>query len=152
MPLDPTQFVEERIIAMRSSLSLILAGALALTSGMASAAADRDPEAQIARATAGRIAGTPVDCIYLRDIRSSRIIPGTAIIYEVNGGTIHVNRPPAGAVGLRSGDTLVTDTHSSQLCSVDIVRLYDTSARMQTGSIGLGSFVPYPKPAKSAGY
>lgn len=150
MPLDSTQFVEERTNAMRTSLSLMLAGALMLTSGVASAAADRNPEAQIARATAGRISGKPVDCILLRDIRSSRIIPGTAIIYETNNGTIYVNRPPAGAFGLRSGDVLVTDTHSSQLCSVDIVRLYDTSSRMQTGSVGLGPFIPYTKPAKTA--
>jgi hypothetical protein len=43
---------------------------------------------------------------------------------------------------------LVTDTHSSQLCSIDIVRLYDPMARMQTGFVGLGDFVPYSKPRK----
>lgn len=133
------------------TISLLLASALAATSQMAGAAADRSPEAQIARATAGRIAGKPVDCIVQRDIRSSRIINGTAIVYETTNGTIYVNRPPAGAMALRDGAVLVTDTHSSRLCSVDIVHLYDTSSRMRTGSVGLGPFVPYTKPAKTPG-
>lgn len=137
---------------MRTSLTLMLASTLMMTPGLASAAKDRSPDAQIARATAGRIAGTPVDCIFLRDIRSSKIISRTAIIYEANNGTIYVNRPPAGASQLRDGDVIVTDTHSSRLCSIDTVRLYSTSARMQTGAVGLGPFIPYTKPARNAGH
>lgn len=127
---------------MRLSSSLFAA---VLVAGSAHAA-DRSPEAELARAVEGRVAGPPVDCIEQRDIRSSRIIDRTAIVYEVSGQTRYVNRPESGASSLRSGITLVTDTHSSRLCSVDIVRLYDTTAGMQMGSIGLGKFVPYRKP------
>ena len=60
-----------------------------------------------------------------------------------SGGTIYVNKPEGGASSLDKFDVLVTDTHSPQLCDIDVVRLYDTAARMQTGFVNLGEFVPY---------
>ncbi len=135
---------------MPNPLPLLLCGAILATAGIAHAAADRSPEAQLARATEGRVAGQPVDCLNLRDIRSTRIINRTAIIYDTGGGKIYVNTPRSGASSLRDGDILLTDTHSPQLCSIDIVRLYDNSAKMQTGSVGLGQFVPYTRADRGA--
>lgn len=129
-------------------LASIFPVALLLATGSAQAATDRSPEAELARAVEGRVAGKPVDCINLRDIRSSRIIDRSAIVYEVSGGTKYVNRPTSGAPSMRSGLTLVTDTHSSRLCSIDVVRLYDSTSRMELGSVGLGKFVPYSKPPR----
>ena len=115
----------------------------------APAAAERaTPEMRLAKALEGRVAGEPVDCLNLRDIRSSRIIDRTAIVYETSGGTLYVNRPEAGAESLDRWDTLVTDTHSSRLCDVDVVKLYDTSAGIQTGFVFLGDFVPYRRPGR----
>lgn len=108
------------------------------------AAAERDPEAQLAKAVAGRIAGEPVRCIRLRDIRSTQIIDRTAIVYTV-GSTVYVNSP-AGAAFLRRDAVLVTDTHSSELCDIDTVKLLDPGTRMLLGSVGLSTFVPYTKP------
>jgi hypothetical protein len=56
-----------------------------------------------------------------------------------------VNRPRGGRESLDGWDTLVTKLHSSQLCSIDVVDLYDSSSRMQTGFVFLGEFVPYRK-------
>jgi hypothetical protein len=39
----------------------------------------------------------------------------------------------------------VTKTYGSQLCSIDVVSLYDSASRMQTGIVFLGEFVPYRK-------
>jgi hypothetical protein len=130
---------------MRRALSLLLAG-LAIAAAPAAAAKPATGEARLARAIEGRIAGEPTDCIDLRDIRSSRIIADTAIVYEGPGNVLWVNRPRSGASSLDSWDVLVTNTHSSRLCSIDVVRLYDTAARMQTGFVFLGDFVPYRKP------
>jgi len=124
----------------------LLAGALMLTGGAAQAATDKTPDAKLSRVLEGRVAGKPVDCLNLRDIRSSQIIDGTAIVYETSGGTLYVNQPKSGASSLRSGKVLVTDTRSSQLCSIDTVKLYDSGSRMQAGWVGLGAFVPYAKP------
>lgn len=142
---------------MKKTLSLLLAGAVLATGGIAQAGeaghvghhasvpANPKGEARIARIIQGRTAGAPVDCITQQQISSSEIIDRTAIVYRMNNGTIYVNRPPSGASFLRSGTVLVTDTRSTQLCGIDIVRLYDNSSRMQAGSVGLGKFVPYPR-------
>lgn len=126
----------------------LLAGAL-LSISAATAAKPPSPEEQLARITAGRAAGAPVNCIYLRDISSSEIITRMAIVYRLNNGTIMVNRPDSGANFLNRGDVLVTDTHSPQLCSIDIVRLVDAGAHMPSGSVGLGKFVPYRRPLRT---
>lgn len=131
---------------MRTSLLLLLVSTLLIPAG-AQAAKDRSPEAELARMTAGRVAGPPVDCIYQRDIQSSRIISRTAIVYTMNNGTIYVNRPKSGASSLGSSDVMVTDTHSPQLCSIDIVNLVNSAVHMRKGAIGLDKFVPYPRPA-----
>jgi len=130
-------------------ISIMLLGATLFAAAMPASAAPRDGEAELAKAIAGRSAGAPVNCIFLRDIRSSRIIDRTAIVYEMNNGLIYVNRPKSGASSLDWNDVMVTDTHSSQLCSIDTVKLYDTGVRMPTGWVGLGDFVPYPRPPKS---
>jgi hypothetical protein len=125
---------------MRSLISLAF-GALLLSTS-AAAAPRLQPEQQLARAIEGRVAGEPVNCINLRNVRSTKIIDRTAIVYEA-GNTVYVNRPRNGARSLDQWDVLVTKTHSSQLCSIDVVQLYDTGSRMQTGFVFLGDFVPY---------
>lgn len=137
---------------MRPAL-LMLAGAalLALAPAHAQTAKpDRAARAaaELAKMIDGRTAGDPVDCLNLRDIRSARIIDRTAIVYETNNGTLYVNTPEAGARSLDKWDILVTDTHSTQLCDIDIVRLVDSSSRFYSGFVSLGEFVPYRK-AKS---
>lgn len=115
----------------------LLAGALLIAGGAAHAASEQADKSA---------AAAPVDCLRLNDIRSTRIIDRTAILYETRGGKLYVNRPRSGQQWLNKWDVLVTDTHSSHLCSIDIVRLYDPISRMQTGFVGLGQFVPYARP------
>lgn len=130
-------------------VSALIAGALVLGGATAHAAPDRSPEAKMARALEGRVAGEPVNCIYLRDIQSSQIIDKTAIVYEGPRGIVYVNTPTSGASSLRDGQILVTKTIGGQLCSIDTVTLVDSGSQMQDGWIGLGKFVPYAKPAKA---
>jgi hypothetical protein len=125
------------------ALVTLLAGTLLLATS-ASAAPRLSPEARLAKALEGRVAGEPVNCISLGRVRSSRIIDDTAILYEA-GSTIYVNRPRAGRESLDRWDTLVTKLFTSQLCSTDVVHLYDTSSRIQTGVVFLGEFVPYER-------
>ncbi|MCE7795927.1 hypothetical protein LWE61_05050 [Sphingobium sufflavum] len=127
-------------------IPFMIAVAAGLLAAGGAQAASKTPQERLARAIEGRVAGKPVDCINLRDIQSSEIIDRKAILYRV-GRTLYVNTPDSGANFLNNGDILVTDTHSSQLCSIDIVRLVDSSSRMPSGSVGLGKFVPYTKPA-----
>lgn len=136
---------------MWKSISLALAG-IALIGTVASAEARQPPQTsqeRLDKMIEGRTAGEPTDCIYLRDIGSSAIIDRTAIVYRMNNGMIYVNVPDSGAAFLNSSAVMVTDTHSSQLCNVDVVRLVDSTSRMDTGSVGLGKFVPYPRPERA---
>lgn len=130
-------------------LTALLAGTIAFSGTIVQAAPDRGGEARLAKALDGRVAGEPVACLNLRDIRSTRIIDNIAILYETSGGKIYVNMPRSGASSLRDDRVMVTDTRSSQLCSIDTVKLYDSGLRMETGWVGLGDFVPYAKPAKA---
>ncbi len=127
---------------MRNLISFGI-GALLLSTTAAQAAPRLHPEQQLARILQGRVAGTPVNCVNLQNIRSTQIIDRTAIIYDA-GSTIYVNRP-RDAGSLDHWDTLVTRLHSSRLCSVDVVQLYESSSQTWTGSVFLGDFVPYKR-------
>jgi len=136
---------------MRPLSTLLVAAALLGTSGGAIAARQQDNsknEAKLTAAIGNRIAGAPIDCIYLRDIRSSQIIDNTAIVYDVGGGKLYVNRPSIGADSLDDDDILLSKTHSSQLCSIDTIDLIDRGSRIRSGFVGLGKFVPYTRPPK----
>jgi len=124
---------------------LILFAALA-TAAPATAQDTERGQAELARSLEGRVAGEPVNCIQLSAIRSTRIINRTAILYDT-GTRLYVNRP-SGAEGLDDDDILLTKTASGDLCRLEIVTLLDRSSRMQRGSVGLGEFVPYSRPAR----
>jgi hypothetical protein len=133
---------------MRSFLLTLLAAAAVASPAVAGDKGNGAArgEAELAEAIEGRTAGEPVSCINLRDVRSSRIVDRTAIVYEAPGGTLYVNRP-RGARSLDSWDVQVNKLFAgSQLCRSDTVQLYDSGARMQTGFVILDDFVPYRKP------
>lgn len=127
-----------------------LAAVLVLAGASAALAAEKHrepPEAQLAKLLEGRTAGKPVDCLNLRLAGSSRIIDNTAIVYEMPGGALYVNRPN-GADFLDRNATLVTKTNGGQLCRMDIVTLVDQGSRISQGSVSLNAFVPYPRPGR----
>lgn len=134
-----------------SKTRILLAGAATLVAGalLTASAADARPrltgEEELAKTLKDRVPGKPVDCIYLPTVTSSRIIDKTAIVYDA-GSTVYVNRPRGGAQELNDTDIMVLNLHSSQLCSIDIVRLVDQTSHFPTGFVNLGEFVPYTKP------
>lgn len=103
-------------------------------------------ETRLAKALEGRTAGEPVRCLSLNQIQDTTIYDGTAIVYRV-GKTLYVNRPDSGAQALNRHDVMVTETHIGQLCSIDTVKMVDTTGFMR-GVVFLGEFVPYTKPDK----
>ena len=127
-------------------LFTLLAGTLML--GGVAQAKPQDREGELSRALQGRVAGEPVHCIDLHRIRNSRIIDGTAILYDA-GSVIYVNRPDNGADQLNRWDTMVTRTSTSQLCDVDTVTMVDRASHSFTGVVFLGDFVPYRRTANA---
>ena len=126
-------------------LKILAASALILVGATPALADSKSGEERLAKILKGRVPGPPQRCIYLPSIRESRIIDGTAIIYDA-GRTIYVNRPVGGARTMSSSDVMVTKPTSSELCNVDIVRLFDQGTHFQRGFVNLGDFVPYRKP------
>lgn len=127
----------------RFALALALGATLAAAPSLQ--ARDRlSGEERLAKLLEGRVAGAPVDCIYLPRVRDARIIDRTAIVYDA-GSTIWVNRPASGARQLDDDDVMVTRPTSSQLCKVDVVHLRDRSNLSWNGFVGLGQFVPYTR-------
>jgi hypothetical protein len=122
-----------------------IAGASFLLASVAATAAV-DHEADLRQMLGKRVeAGPPVDCLQIGNITNSYIVDGTAIIYEVAGGDMYVNRPEINAASLNRHNVMLTDTKIPQLCSVDTVTMIDRTTGIQTGFVGLGKFVPYKK-------
>lgn len=126
---------------MRAALFIALPALLASVPAQAMAAAN--PEAKLARILEGRVGGKPVDCIDLRQVRSTKIINDAAILYKMADGTVYLNRPESGRTWLNDWDALLTRTQSSRLCSIDVVHMYDPVSDIQKGTVFLGDFVPY---------
>jgi hypothetical protein len=107
--------------------------------------AETDARTAACQGAGRRVAGAPVDCIYMPTVRSTQIYDKIAIVYDA-GGTLYVQKPRVGAESLDNDDVLVTRLTSSQLCSIDTVHLVDRTSHFQRGFVGLDKFVPYTKP------
>ena len=108
-------------------------------------AAKQSPQDKLAKLTAGRVAGKPVDCINLGITNNeSQKIPGIGMAYR-QGTTWYVSRFKDGCPDLREDTVVVTKLHSSQLCRGDIADLRMIPPNMPVGSCVFDSFVPYRK-------
>jgi hypothetical protein len=128
---------------MNMKKTLILIALCAAMAGPAVARERLTGEQELAKILQDRVAGKPVDCISLMNTNSTRIIDGTAIVYDT-GRVIYVNKP-AYPQSLDDDDVLVTKTWGSQLCRLDLVELHSRSGMWWRGSVGLEQFVPYTK-------
>lgn len=126
---------------MRALLALTLA-ALAAAPAVS---ADRDKDAAaLARATAGRTAGTPVDCI-TRSRTGDFQVAGRHLIFKGDPRVTYVNEVSPGCDTGLSRQALVFRSTSSRLCRGEIAQAVDPLGGSAGGSCTLGQFVPYPR-------
>jgi len=118
-------------------IMLVVSGCAGTASRLAIAA-----DAELAQLLNNRIAGKPVQCINLRQIRSSHVIARKAIVYEVSRRLLYVNQPRWGAEALSRDSVLLSRTSSTNLCNGEIVRLLDPGLN-ERGAIALSEFIPY---------
>lgn len=95
---------------------------------------------------AGKQAGTPVNCIPQRQIRSTYYIGGQTILYRISNKLVYRNDPPGGCPGLDSNLALETRTPTGMLCEGDIAQVRDYSQGYSPGACALGKFTPYRTP------
>jgi hypothetical protein len=111
-----------------------LALVLALT------AADKDP-------LAGRIAGTPSECIQLRATDGPTIVDEHTILYREGAGRRIWKTGPVGACpSLRPLNTLIVEVYGGQLCRNDRFRVLEPGVSIPSGYCRFGAFTPYVKP------
>lgn len=82
-------------------------------------------------------------CIAMHRVRSTRIIAGEGIVYQLTGRKAVINRPRHGGNRLARNQILITRTNGPMLCAGDIVHLADGLPGMTTGFVALGRFEHY---------
>ncbi len=100
---------------------------------------------------AGKVAGTPLNCI--SNFNSTNIvrISDDILLYRVSGNLVYKNNLRSSCPGLaRDDDIIVSEQYGGQKCRGDLVRLVDRTSGIPGPVCSLGEFVPYRK-NKNAG-
>ena len=118
---------------------LILTAVLLLAS---CAAPPPPPGAELARVTAGRIAGPPQECVTTFGQQNLRVVDSATLAYG-DGRTVYINHLPGPCPGMEQLNTLIIDAHGGQYCRGDRVRGVEPGANIPGPSCNLGSWVPY---------
>lgn len=101
-------------------------------------------EKKLAKLTAGRVAGEPVNCIRTFPNDRLTVIDDTAYVYG-RGKTIYVQRTN-NPDRIDHDDVLVTRRFSgTQLCRQDIVTRIDRVSGIFSGAVFMTEFVPYTR-------
>ena len=131
-----------RILA--SSVAVLLAaGCLAAPYGERSAMADEEGQARLAEALEGRVAGEPESCVRSQDLEGNRGIDHDTILFEGRGNVVYVNHTRSSCPELTPRRALRLRTTSTQICSGELVRVFDPDTGIEYGGCSLGDFIPY---------
>lgn len=79
-------------------------------------------------------------CISTHRVRSTRIVRGTGIIYEMSGRKRYINRLRFGASQLDQRDFILIRSPSGLLCAGDVLQLIDGVTGGRSIIVGLGRF------------
>lgn len=88
------------------------------------------------------------ECIALHRVRSTRILAGQGIVYQMSGDRLLINRVRQGARLLGRNQILITRTTGAMLCAGDIVQLAHSTPGISAGSVALGRFELYHPEAR----
>ena len=95
---------------------------------------------------AGRVAGTPQECIPLPRFDGPQIVDARTILYRHTGRTIYRTGPVDGCPALRPLTTLVVEVYGGQLCHNDRFRVLEPGTTIPSASCRFDRFTPYEKP------
>lgn len=118
---------------------------VALVSAPAVCADTIEDQAELARATQGRLAGKPVDCI-TRSRTDDFSTSGETMIFRPGSKVTYLNRLSPGCDKPKLRSTLVFRSTSGRLCRGEIVQSVDPQTGVTWGSCTVGQFVPYTRP------
>ncbi len=123
-------------------LAPLLISAVLATGGCVATGGDMGGNSSVNDDYAVRTIGEPKSCVTRWQIRSTDVIDDQTIDFRMNNGDIYRNRLPHRCSGLGFEEAFSYETSTSQLCSVDIIKVIDnTAGRLDTrGACGLGKF------------
>ncbi len=87
-------------------------------------------------------AGPPVNCVFVHDIRETRVRDDSTIDFYMSGGKVYRNRLPNSCPELGFEERFGYETSIDELCNVDIIHVLHSSPPMRGASCGLGQFQP----------
>lgn len=85
-------------------------------------------------------------CLALAQVRATRVIAGTGIVYRISSRRQFINRVRGDADMLKEGQIIHIRTSGSLLCAGDVVYLLDGLTGTSVRFVGLGRFEPYDAP------
>ncbi len=88
-------------------------------------------------------------CVQLTRVSSTRVIDDYNILFKMKGRKAYLNSLPRRCSRLGFERAFSYVVHTNQLCSSDIITVFDSTSNIQGPSCGLGKFIEYKKKPKS---
>ncbi len=107
--------------------------------------ADPDGEAMLSEARAGRTARAPVNCVRQQDVRNTRSAGGNTILFDGPGSTVYVNQASGSCPRIQPWHAIRLRTINTQMCSGELIRVFDPQTGVEYGGCSLGRFVPWQR-------
>jgi hypothetical protein len=106
-------------------------------------AAAADADAALDEALAGRTAGPAQHCVRQQDVRNSRSVGGPVVLFDGPGDIVYANRTSGSCPRIQPWHALHHRTVNTQLCSGELIRVFDPQSGIEFGGCSLGEFVPW---------
>ncbi|WP_339861173.1 DUF6491 family protein [Paremcibacter congregatus] len=123
-------------------LTSVIAVAVMTSSGFAK----DDKEDKVAKALEKYTkTGKVENCVSLNRIDSTQVIDDSHILFKMKGKQAYLNKLPHRCARLGFEKSFSYKVHTSQLCKIDIITVFDSTGGIQGPSCGLGKFIEYQK-------
>jgi len=124
--------------------ALMIIAAAALSFGCSHPATP--PGADLAKETAGRVAGPPQTCISSNHSENLRVLDSQTVAYGF-GRTIYINHLPGACPALSQFNTTIVEASDGmQYCRGNRIRGLEPGANIPGPTCNLGDWIPYRQP------
>lgn len=107
---------------------------------------DPDGDALLSDLLAGKTQREPVSCVRQQDVRNIRSAGNNRIVYDGPGGTTYVNHATGSCPLIQPWHAIRHRSISTNICSGELIRVFDPQTGIEFGGCTLGEFVPWRRP------
>ena len=105
--------------------------------------ADPEGDARLSEALAGRTAGDPRNCVRSQEVRNARGAGPNVILFDGPGDLVYVNRARGSCPKIESWHAISRRSISTNMCTGELIRVFDPNSGIEYGGCSLGEFVPW---------